>query len=245
MTKTYDMPQPRFHDGVENATAWEAGAKARIKQNANKGRKAKWLAEVDGAQRAHDFLMEAGEFLPTEEIIRATDGSYDEDVRFVPHPLVKASLGDFFGKMYSSLEEWGSLTPAQTAAVVRMIDRAAQRIEERQAKRAEENARSSHVGKVGERITIVADVTVTFNTESVWGFRTHFILRDDDGNVYKIATGSALGLFIDGDARCWRNLSKGDRVQLIGTVKSHGEYQGCKQTVLQRCKVKAIVGLGA
>jgi hypothetical protein len=241
MTKTYDMPAPRFHDGVENPSAWEAGAKARIRANANKGRRERWFAEVDGAERAYDFLMEGGEFEPVLIRVDQTESGEHEGV-YRTHPLVKASLGDFFGKMYSSIIEWGALTRAQTEAVLKMIDRAQQRIEERQAKRAEDNARSSHVGKVGERIEIVADVTVTFETESVWGFRTHFILRDDQGNVFKVATGSFLGTSHNG---IWRKLAKGDRVQLIGTVKSHGEYQGCKQTVLQRCKVKAIVGAGA
>ena len=96
----------------------------------------------------------------------------------------------------------------------------AQREAELEAKRS----KSIHVGEVGQRIVIETTITFSKGFEGFYG--TTFInsLEDADGNVF-IYRGNKLG-----DA--------GELVCLKATIKEHSEYNGVKQTIINRPKVK-------
>ena len=57
---------------------------------------------------------------------------------------------------------------------------------------------------------------------------TNIITFDYEGNDLIWFTGTA------------QYLTKGDKVSLTGTIKSHKTYRGVKQTMLNRCIIKEV-----
>lgn len=109
-----------------------------------------------------------------------------------------------------------SLIPAWNKSLAREAERKA---------KAEKTAHSKHVGEVGERLTVdVASAEIVTSWETEWGLVTLIRFISKDGNVFM-----------------WR-CSGGLRVEVEeiktvkGTVKSHDEFRGVKQTFLTRCK---------
>lgn len=100
---------------------------------------------------------------------------------------------------------------------------------------------SKHVGSVGQRISVEVTLVNNYSYESSFGFssQTHYIytMQDAEGNVYVWKTTNALVFGHDENVDCVR---KGDTMNICGTVKEHGEYNGVKQTVLTRCKYSLI-----
>lgn len=90
-------------------------------------------------------------------------------------------------------------------------------------------ATSEYVGSVGEKIEVRATLTRchSYKTRFNWKTITHFIniFTDESGNVF-VWNSTA---FFDAGV--------GDQVILKGTIKGHSEYEGIKQTELQRCKI--------
>lgn len=92
--------------------------------------------------------------------------------------------------------------------------------------KAEEKAKASQfVGQVGDRIK---DVEMTLDRwtfyETQYGTTWINILSDTDGNAF-IYKGKSIGV------------EKGEKVTLLaGTIKEHSEYNGTKQTIINRPK---------
>lgn len=117
---------------------------------------------------------------------------------------------------YVTFENFGilaSLIPSYNRAIERE-----QRIE------AERNAdmKSEHIGKVGDRITIlISDYRVITSWETQYGITAVYKITDESGNVFT-----------------WKT-SRGiveDAKKISATVKSHNEYNGTKQTEITRCR---------
>ena len=108
---------------------------------------------------------------------------------------------------------------------------------EREAKIKAEKAISQYVGEAKERMTIkvtyVGSPSFEVSSFRGWGTDEMYIhtFKDDQGNKLVWKTTSPL----DRNA-----IDEGDVVELTGTVKDHNEYKEEKQTVLTRCKVKAL-----
>ena len=224
MTRHFSINVPEH---VENAQAYIRAAQARIEGNARKGRATRWLASHPEAQRAHDFLFACGDFASAQVL-----DADDYVISNTTHPLVEASYGDFRQKMFDSLVEWGSLTDGQTAAVVKMIERAQERIAKREEMKQSQRNDCQHVGVNGERS--IFDLTVTFKTgfETQFGWTNVIGMTDAEGNVY-VYKGSSTLKNDQGDCQ----ITKGDRVVLTATL-SHGERDGVKQNILKRPKQK-------
>jgi hypothetical protein len=241
----FKMPGVIVPDHVERADRYVAGAHARIKSNAWAGRRKRFIASAEDAARLIDFLEESGEFGRVFKTVGTEDAGYEE--RSDAHPVVRASYGQFYSRMRESLIEWGGLTEGQANAVRNMLARAEQRLADRAAKREAERAadaeRSQYIGKIGERIEIEGLIYMTFQTDSEWGTRDHYMVRTDDGSVIKIAcSGSPLGCWQGDEPKLWMRAEYGDRVKIRGTVKRHMKYQGVAQTILQRAKCLGIIG---
>lgn len=221
---------------IEDQAAWERGRAARIKENRRIGAKARWveLFGEDVVTRCSDFLNEEGAFAPTQ-FQRIASREQDEGggymTCFRAHPLVALSRGDFFSKMYDSLNEWGGLTEGQTKAVLGMIEKAEKRLAEREAAKQAKRDSAKHVGTIGERR--VFELTVKFLTgfETQFGYTNVQIMEDDDANVY-VYKGSSPLLVFDGDFNNIAN--KGDKVKFKATIKAHDFRDGVAQTILSR-----------
>jgi hypothetical protein len=177
---------------IRDEAAYEAGRNRAIRANARKGKRDRWLAEDATREAVITFLD-----------IRGRDGG-------------------FLAKMFEGLEEWGTLTAGQEAAVRKIMAQDA----EKKAKWAERDAKSGHVGTVGERREFTATVTFVTSFDSQYGIVTITGLRDADDNVL-IHKGTG-----------WAE--KGDTVTFTATVKDHGERNGVKQTIVTRPKVVTV-----
>ena len=81
---------------------------------------------------------------------------------------------------------------------------------------------SQHVGKVGERIEIDAKIVFAKGFDGYYGTTWFNTMTDPAGNVFHYR-GNRLG-------------QKGDAIKIKATVKAHDEYDGTKQTVIERPK---------
>ena len=224
---------------IENLPAWEKGRLERIKHNRRVGAKARWVELVgeEVVTRCSDFLNEEGAFAPTkfERIAsRESDEGNGYITCFRAHPLVALSKGDFFSKMYDSLNEWGGLTEGQTKAVLGMIEKAEKRIAEREVAKQAKRDSAKHVGTIGERRVFELTVKLLTGYETQFGWTSVQIMEDDDANVYVYKSSSPL-LVYDGDFNEIAN--KGDKLKFKATIKAHDLRDGVAQTVLSRAKL--------
>lgn len=94
---------------------------------------------------------------------------------------------------------------------------------ETEAKVIKARAETSHVGTVGEKVTMDLRVVVTRSFETQYGVSNMNRFADDAGNTIIWWTGT-------------KAFKEGTTVRLTGTIKKHSEYKGYKQTELTRCK---------
>lgn len=91
-----------------------------------------------------------------------------------------------------------------------------------------EHGPSDFVGKAGDRIDFDAEVFFVRYLEGMYGTTTLIKFRDDSGNLYTwFASGS-------------KDIERGERYAVRGTVKKHEVFRDEKQTVINRCKLKAL-----
>lgn len=99
--------------------------------------------------------------------------------------------------------------------------------EAQQANDSEDYADSQHIGDVKDRMDFEARVLFTKDFESFYGWTSITKMVTPDGNIITMFGG---------------NFNKhpqiSDVLKFRGTVKSHGEYKGIKETVLNRVKEK-------
>jgi hypothetical protein len=213
---------------IDNIARWEAGKQRNIRNNRRIGAARRWFANNADAQRVNDFLLAEGDYAPAPTV------DADGHTRWAMHPIRRASLGEFFSNMQSQLNEWGALTDAQTAAVVRMIDKAGERIAEREATKEAKRASAQHVGTVGERREF--DLVVKFRTsfETQFGCTQVYVCEDADGNVIVYKGSSYLTPVTCGAGQHYAE--KGDRITLKATIKEHTVRDGIAQTIISRPK---------
>lgn len=88
----------------------------------------------------------------------------------------------------------------------------------------QQNVTSAHIGAIGDRIEIIGKIERVITTESFYGIKHINIIRCESGNVV-VYRGNYLG-------------GKDDAVHIVATVAEHTEYNGVKQTIVQRPKHK-------
>tara|TARA_R100001463_G_scaffold95_2_gene516 strand:+ start:12236 stop:13006 length:771 start_codon:yes stop_codon:yes gene_type:complete len=107
--------------------------------------------------------------------------------------------------------------------------------EERAAKAkilGEKRAASTHVGEVGERIVVEGVARLVSVFDNAYGTSYMYLIDGADGNAYKfIGTGIHPREAYTGDKQTFSLKAK-------FTVKKHDEYNGQKQTVVNRPKVE-------
>jgi len=130
---------------IENRDAWERGRDAAIKRNARVGRQRKWLAEDASRQELGTFVSCGG------------DGS------------------DFSIAMRDALEEWGTLTEGQEAAMRKVMARA----QKREAERAAEWEAAADCPQ--GRVQVTGTIISTDIRETSFGDQWKMLVRDDSG----------------------------------------------------------------
>jgi len=198
---------------IHNEARYEAAKARNIRLNANKTRRANWMA-MTGAKRVDDFLFEQGEFEPSYR---------DDGQRAGSHPVVKASYGEFFSTLRDNVNEWGGLTEKQNDAALAMIARGEERVAGYAAKRAEEAATSNWIGAVGERRNFTVTIRNVIVIDGIYGASYLHIMHDADGNSVIYKGTNVLGV-------------QSATVTVKATIKEHGERDGVKQTKISRPK---------
>ena len=237
---------------IEDEQAYEAGKQARIKANARKSGRTKWLAEHADAQRLADFLTGTGEFQSKVALgcnchTFFEDGGFGCDYEAIEHseecldgkrgftcrrvaPRVSrpytGGFAELLSKFEKDLDQWGKLSPKQTQIVRDALAKAEGFATERDAKRAAETAEraatSHHVGEVGERRDFDLIVERTLEFSGQFGMTFINLCRDTDGNVV-VYKGS----------NCWEQ----GPIRVKATIKGHESRDGVAQTLLSRPKV--------
>lgn len=113
----------------------------------------------------------------------------------------------------------------------------AKQAEEKKARELAEKAQkaiSQYQGEVGQKITVKIVDRHTASYETVYGITNIHIMKDAEGNIYTWKTNNFIGWYDEDD-----EYIVPDEFLITGTIKDHSEYNGEKQTVLTRCKVKA------
>jgi hypothetical protein len=102
-------------------------------------------------------------------------------------------------------------------------------LEHRQSLR-ERTANSRHIDVVGERVDLTAEVFSRRSFTGKYGTVYRYSFVTENGDVVKwFASGRQ------------ENTGNGSKVQIRGTVKKHEEYKGMQQTILTRCKLRAVL----
>ena len=112
--------------------------------------------------------------------------------------------------------------------------------------RAKENATVEYFGAIGDKFELTLTFDKIFGFETQYGYSYILLFHDDENHVFKWS--SSNGSYKVEYAKDVENLAYGSGIQycdyevghkylMKGTVKSHDEYKGCKQTVITRCKV--------
>jgi hypothetical protein len=135
------------------------------------------------------------------------------------HPREQSALSTL-NDLLTRGRQLAGWTDEQRALVVRICER----LEAHEARQRT----SQHVGSIGERLSLALRVINVYEGRFHlgWQERPFYIstLVDGTGNVFIVKSGS----FHAGERDSW--------LTVIGTVHSHGEYQGIKQTRLARVK---------
>ncbi len=148
---------------------------------------------------------------------------------------VHSSRGSFAASLSESLINYGKLTDKQFAAVLRCIDRDAEKKAEWETKRLEAASRSQFVGTVGEKLTLTnvtveAVLTVDAAQFSYYDRASQeiYLMRDEAGNriVYR--------------SKADLDVQKGDIVNVTGRVKAHNNFRDENQTLLTRAKFSRV-----
>jgi hypothetical protein len=207
MTK-YAINVPNY---VENEDAYIRAVQDRIAANARKGRYARWIASDPKAAIIDNFLHCAGDFAP----VRLDNRHWQNNA------LVTAAAGGFYYAMREALNEYGSLTEKQMAAVIAMMERAQTRLDNRAKAIAEAANRSSHIGAIKERRDFELTIKLRTGFDGDFGYVHIFVLEDSAGNVVVYKGSVVLG-------------ERGDTVKVKATIKAHSERDGIAQTIITR-----------
>jgi|SRR5215831_4343584 len=132
---------------IDNPQAYEQARTARIQANARTGRARRWYAEDPTRQQVADFLHSP------------------------------ACRGEFLSKMLESLDDWGSLTPAQEAAVRKIMAGDA----ERNAQRAAEAAAAAPVPVSTERMVVEGTILTIKEVIGHFGPQIKMLVKHSTG----------------------------------------------------------------
>lgn len=198
-------------------------AKARVAARERRARKAREAAEAEqkvGAdwRAANPEVADLGEAVYAEMAEAGYDG----------HVAVSDRWGDRVIHLANLVGMGRALTAAETAELPVAIAKA---LDERAAEQAAWDAQK-YLGETGDVVTVTGAVAANIPVETRYGW-TRLLIVEGTGEF----TGVTLKLW--STAKAVREAERGDVVTVTGTVKTHEEYDGVKQTELGKAKVTA------
>ena len=159
----------------------------------------------------------------------ANDDRAKEISDFVRH---NAHDNEFLGKMWDSILDWGALTENQRNAVVRHMDGQ----EERRAKMQAENAKSSYVGEIGDRMSFECEVIFRVAKPNPYGYSSNagaaIIHHQEFTYIVGMKQGDDMIIYF-GSGKLG-HAKKGDTIKFDAKIKKHDQRDGVRQTIIQR-----------
>jgi len=223
-----------------------------IKLNAMKGRYKRFLADpTDDYHNAYivakieEHALRIGRPEISEEIYLMNQDS--PEVRAAYKSMkdwdFQNPTNSFLMKMHDTLDEWGSLTEKQVLAVEKALDRQDEYLAKRNKKMAEKIEASAHVGTVGERQTFTAKVEKIISGLGQFGFwHITKMICEETGQQLVYKNEIKIKDRVDEEGHTfYYYVSEGDTVQFDAKVKEHSDFNGVKQTVLQRATKSKII----
>jgi hypothetical protein len=167
---------------------------------------------------------------------RFAAGQAKADAFDAQHPQLVADAEAFGGALVGLLNSgrhFGSLSEKQLAFAQALAVEGTARVEReaaRAAERAQVAATSTHLGTIGERLSLAVTVTAVGSFE-----RARFGRPDQSQTVWVVTFTTANGNVLVTKMPTL-NAEVGTTGVLTGTVKAHDVYRDVKQTQLQRAK---------
>lgn len=154
------------------------------------------------------------------ERLEATQAWRDANSALVARLDAYTGANEFLRSAKQNIAQWGSLSARQVEAVESCFAV----LERKEFARAN----SKHIGAVGDKVTLTLTIEHIIAIEGFYGTTYITIAHDEQGNAitYKGA-GRTIG-------------RKGETLRIKASVKDHTEYNGIKQTVIQRPKVLEV-----
>ena len=163
----------------------------------------------------------------TEENVKAVE----EMLNWIRNQEDSISIGDSYMQNLLTICKDAYCTARDSGILVSLVPtyrRYLKKLADDQKREEVNNAEaktSNHVGQVGDKLDIAVDAwTCVYRRDSIYGVQFLYKFIDIDGNVLMWSTGN----FIDDEAKI---------KSIKGTVKSHEEYNGVKQTFITRCRI--------
>lgn len=94
---------------------------------------------------------------------------------------------------------------------------------------------SNYYGAIGNKVTLELTYIKGISFDSQFGICWIHLFIDSIGNKFKWQTSSDLSKLLEDGS--YQNFKMGDNLKLKGTIKTHSDYKGEKQTCLTRCKI--------
>jgi hypothetical protein len=104
---------------------------------------------------------------------------------------------------------------------------------------ARAGAHRHHAAAIGDRVTVSAALVRTVVLRGEYGTTYLGTFRTDDGATLVWRSSIGIGWDAPGTIGGYHRVLPGERVDLVATVKGHGNYRGEKQTTITRAKVFA------
>jgi hypothetical protein len=236
-------------------SSYNDAIKRNIKFNAMKGRYKRFLEDAsDDFHNAYivakldEYFNQIGRPEMSEEIYYMNQDM--PEVRAVYKEQkdwdFKNPSNSFLSAMWDNLQEWGSLTEKQIAAVEKVLAGRDEFLINREKKMKEAAENSSHVGVVGERQTFTAKVDKIISGEGNFGYWhiTRMTCEETGQQLVYKNTINIKETYDEENHTVYHFVAEGDVVKFDAKIKEHSDFNGVKQTVLQRATKTSIVNKG-
>lgn len=140
-----------------------------------------------------------------------------DNVEFVP-----VSASDIYDiNKFGEYLQWA--TSSKLSLTKKTIDTILTALKEKELK----EIHSEYVGEIGKRMEFKLILQKTNYYESYFGVTTYYTFNDNDGNIFIWkASGCPLS-----------EIALGTLINIKGTIKEHKEYNGIKETIINRCSL--------
>lgn len=204
---------------------------------ARQRREARRLAKIEEERAAADAVRAA--WAEANPVLAARlaavfaevylDGA-DEMAVYAARNAGEAKYGDFVMQM-ANYASYKGLTENQTVAVAAALDTAEAKA---QAQAERVSAQRYLDADKDAKVVVTGNVAVAMTVDGYMGASTRLVIVEGTGDFAGV-TFKMMGT----GATLWE-AEKGDVAEVTATVKDFSEYNGTKQTVLTRAKIKAL-----